>query len=66
MLAKKINDVQILISKALIESSISRVQFASVNVLKEYDDMRKKSKILIINMFDVIIQIELLKTFVAI
>ena len=66
MLAKKINDVQILISKALIESSISRVQFASVNVLKEYDDMRKKSKILIINMFDVIIQIELLKTFVSI
>ena len=66
MLAKKINDVQILISKALIESSISRVQFASVNVLKEYDDMRKKSKILIINMFDVIMQIELLKTFVAI
>ena len=66
MLAKKINDVQILISKALIESSISRVQFASVNLLKEYDDMRKKSKILIINMFDVIMQIELLKTFVAI
>ena len=66
MLAKKINDEQILISKALIESSISRVQFASVNALKEYDDMRKKSKILIINMFDVIIQIELLKTFVAI
>ena len=66
MLAKKINDVQIFISKALIESSISRVQFASVNVLKEYDDMRKKSKILIINMFDVIIRIELLKTFVAI
>ena len=65
-MAKKINDVQILISKALIESSISRVQFASVNVLKEYDDMRKKSKILIINMFDVIMQIELLKTFVAI
>ena len=66
MLAKKINDVQILISKALIESSISRVQCASVNLLKEYDDMRKKSKILIINMFDVIMQIELLKTFVAI
>ena len=65
MLAKKINDVQILISKVLIESSISRVQFASVNVLKEYDDMRKKIKNSN-NNYVVIRQIESQKTFVAI
>lgn len=65
MLAKKINDVQILISKVLIESSISRVQFASVNVLKEYDDMRKKIKNSN-NKYVVIRQIESQKTFVAI
>ena len=65
MLAKKKNDVQILISKVLIESSISRVQFASVNVLKEYDDMRKKIKNSN-NKYVVIRQIESQKTFVAI
>lgn len=65
MLAKKINDVQILISKVLIKSSISRVQFASVNVLKEYDDMRKKIKNSN-NKYVVIRQIESQKTFVAI
>ena len=64
-MAKKINDVQILISKVLIESSISRVQFASVNVLKEYDDMRKKIKNSN-NKYVVIRQIESQKTFVAI
>ena len=64
-MAKKINDVQILISKVLIESSISRVQFASVNVLKEYDDMRKKIKNSN-NKYLVIRQIESQKTFVAI
>ena len=54
-----------LISKDLIKSSISRVQFASVNVLKEYDDMRKKIKNSN-NKYVVIRQIESQKTFVAI
>ena len=39
----KLNTVEILISKALIDSNISSDEFVSVNnVLKEYDDMKEE------------------------
>ena len=43
MLAKaKLNTVEVLISKTLIDSSISHDEFVSVNnVLKEYDHMKE-------------------------
>ena len=50
MLAKtRLNSIEVLIYKALIDSGVSHDEFLSVNnMIKEYDDM-KKSKILIIN-----------------
>ena len=44
VLAKtKLNTVEVLISKALIDSNISHDEFISVNnVLKEYDDMKEE------------------------
>ena len=44
LLAKNmLNNIEVLISKALIDSGISRDEFALVNnVLKEYDDMKEE------------------------
>ena len=46
MLAKsKLNTIEILISKAFIDSNISHDEFMSVsNVLKEHDNMEKETK----------------------
>ena len=46
LLAKiRLNSIEGLFSKALIESCISHDEFVSVNnVLKEYDDMKEKIK----------------------
>ena len=45
MLTKsKLNSIEVLISKALISSTISYDEFVSLNVLKECDDMIKKWK----------------------
>ena len=52
MLAKsKLNSIEVLISKALIDSNISYDEFVLINdALKEfYDIWRKKLKILMIN-----------------
>ena len=41
LLAKtKLNSMEVLISKVLINSNISHDEFALVNVLKEYEDMK--------------------------
>ena len=41
----KLNSIEVLISKALIDLNISHDQFILVNnVLKEYDDMKKEIK----------------------
>ena len=46
MLAKsKLNSIEVLISKALIDSNISHDKFVLVNnMLKEYDDMKQEIK----------------------
>ena len=46
LLAKaKLNDIEALISKALIYSNITHNQFVSIsNVLKEYDDIKEEIK----------------------
>ena len=46
LLAKsKLNSIEILVSKALIDSNITLDQFVSINnVLKEYDDMKEEEK----------------------
>ena len=46
LLAKnKLNVIEVLISKALMDSNISHDEFASVNnVLKEYDDAKEEIK----------------------
>ena len=46
MLAKtKLNSIEILIYKALIDSNISHDEFALINnVLKKYDDMKESMK----------------------
>ena len=46
MLAKsKLNSIEVLISKVLIDSNISHDGFVLINnVLKEYDDMKKEKK----------------------
>ena len=46
MLAKtKLNSIEVLISKALINSYISHDELVLVNnVLKEYDDMKEENK----------------------
>ena len=48
MLAKsKLNEIEILISKALIDSNITHDKFAFINnVLNKYDDMKEEIKIL--------------------
>ena len=51
IVSKNLNSIEVLISKALIDSNISLDEFLSENnMLKEYDDM-KKWKILIINKY---------------
>ena len=46
MLAKsKLNSIEVLISRALIDSNISHNKFVLINnVLKEYDNMKEKMK----------------------
>ena len=46
MLAKaKLNSIEVLISKALINSNISHDKFVLIdNVMKEYDNMKKEIK----------------------
>ena len=46
MLAKyKLNNIEVLISKALIDSNITHDKFASrKNMLKEYDDIKEEIK----------------------
>ena len=46
MVAKsKLNSIEVLISKALIDSNISHDEFVLINnVLKEYDDMKEEMK----------------------
>ena len=51
MLAKsKLNSIEVLISKALIDSNVSHDEFVLINnVLKEFYDMKNKSKVIITN-----------------
>ena len=51
MLTKpRLNSIEVLVSKALIDSNISHVEFVSINnVLKNSDDMKKKLKIQVTN-----------------
>ena len=43
LLAKsKLNSIEVLISKALIDSVISHDEFVLINVLKEYNDTKKE------------------------
>ena len=45
MLAKsKLNSMDVLISKVLIDSVISHDEFVSINVLKQYNEMKKGIK----------------------
>ena len=46
LLAKsKLNSIEVLISKALIDSNISHDEFVSINnVLKEYEELKEKIK----------------------
>ena len=45
MLAKsKLSSLEVLISKALIDSNISHDEFVLINVIKEYDDMKEEIK----------------------
>ena len=45
MLAKsKLNSIEVLISKGLIDSNIIQDEFFLINVLKEYDDMKEEIK----------------------
>ena len=46
MLTKiRLNSIEVLVSKALIDSNISHVEFVSIyNVLKDSDDMKKEIK----------------------
>ena len=45
MLAKtKLNSIEVLISRALIDSCISHDEFVSINVLQENDDMKEAIK----------------------
>ena len=48
LLAKfKLNSIEVLISKALIDSNISHDEFVLINnVLKEYEEMKEEVKIL--------------------
>ena len=40
----KLNSIEVLISKVLIDSNISQDEIVSVNMLKEYDDMKEEIK----------------------
>ena len=40
----KSNNIEVLISKVLIDSYISHDEFALINVLKEYDEMKEEIK----------------------
>ena len=46
LLAKsQLNSIEVLVSKALIDSSISHAQFILINnIIKEYDDMKEEVK----------------------
>ena len=45
LLAKsKLNSMEVLISKALIDSVISHEEFVLINVLKQYNEMKKEIK----------------------
>ena len=45
LLAKtKLNSIEVLISKALINSNINCDEFALINVLREYDNMKEEIK----------------------
>ena len=47
LLAKsKLSSIEVLISKALIDSNISYDEFVLINVLKEYDNMKEEIKTL--------------------
>ena len=47
LVKRKLNNIEVLLSKDLINSYISHDEFISVkNVLKEYDDIKKAVKIL--------------------
>ena len=51
----KLNSIEVLNSKALIDSYIGQDGFISIkNVFKEYDEIKKKTEILAKNMFGVI------------
>ena len=48
----KLNIIEVLVSKALIDSNINHDKFASINnMLKEFYDLKEKMKILMINEF---------------
>ena len=40
----KLNSIEVLISKVLIDSNISQDEIVLVNMLKEYDDMKEEIK----------------------
>ena len=42
----KLNTIEVLISKALIDSYISHEELVSVNVSREYNEMKEEIKIL--------------------
>ena len=45
LVKSKLNSIEVLISKALIDSNISHDEFVSINnVLKEYEEMKEKIK----------------------
>ena len=45
LLAKsKLNSMEVLLSKALIDSVISHEEFILINVLKQYNEMKKEIK----------------------
>ena len=45
LVSSKLNSIEVLISKALIDSNISHDEFVLIsNVLKEYDDMQEEMK----------------------
>ena len=45
MFAKsKLSSLEVLISKALIDSNVSHDEFVLINVIKEYDEMKEEIK----------------------
>ena len=46
LVKSKLNSIEFLISKALIDSNISHKEFVLINnVLKEYDDLKEKKNV---------------------